>query len=281
MAPIYRPLLSFYTNVLRLQDGNFDYPPASEIRGSQTPGSTVARFQHLRELLRTERVREQAQAGGIDEENPSRSLERRRARAIRELQSMRQGEDITPSPRPESRHSAAEPLSQRRPRARPSLRNRASEREANALSALQAAGARLVEAGSRLGGLLDQPIPRISSPDIPTQEYSGEAEVNRWRAKRRKLDSDDTSRLYRSFSYGHFGQVVPGPLRMEIVSCDGGILAPPTGENSLVENVLVNNDRVYCTKSEQCNIIVRHVGETSFSLKKLVIKAPECGFDAP
>lgn len=104
--------------------------------------------------------------------------------------------------------------------------------------------------------------------------------LNRWRAKRRKLESDDYREGARGFNYGHHGQVVPGALKMEIVSCDGGTYEAE-GESSWPENVLHNDSSVYCTKSDRCNLILRHRGETPFCLKKLVIKAPKSGFDSP
>ncbi len=133
-------------------------------------------------------------------------------------------------------------------------------------------------------GLPDRPVPRIGSPHITAQEYSGEAQVNRenrWRAKRRKLEADDSSDGFRGAIYGHRGQVVSGPLKMEIVSCDGGQYTEPNGDSSWPENVLQDDSSVYCTKSDRCNIILRHQKGTPFSLRKLVIKAPKNGFDAP
>lgn len=129
-----------------------------------------------------------------------------------------------------------------------------------------------------------RPVPRIGSPDITAQEYSGEAQVNRenrWRAKRRKIEADDLSDGFRGATYGHRGQVVSGPLKMEIVSCDGGQYSEPNGDSSWPENVLQDDSSVYCTKGDRCNIILRHQKGTPFSLRKLVIKAPKNDFDAP
>ncbi len=132
--------------------------------------------------------------------------------------------------------------------------------------------------------LSDRPVPRIGSPDIAAQEYSGEAQVNRenrWRAKRRKIETEDLGNGFKGATYGHRGQVVSGPLKMEIVSCDGGQYTEPNGDSSWPENVLQDDPLVYCTKSDRCNIILRHQKGTPFSLRKLVIKAPKNGFDAP
>ncbi len=149
---------------------------------------------------------------------------------------------------------------------------------------VQQAVEQLNEASSNLSGLLEQPIPRLGTPDITLQEYSGEAEVNRRRAKRRKLGPEAPSKGHlNGFSYGYRGQVVSGPLKMEIASCDGGLHAEAArlGREYSRENVLRNDKSVYCTDSSKCNLILRHMGETTFCLKKLVIKAPESGFTAP
>ncbi|EDN04730.1 predicted protein [Histoplasma mississippiense (nom. inval.)] len=120
-----------------------------------------------------------------------------------------------------------------------------------------------------LGSLWD--LPRV----LPLKARHG-----RWRHKRRKLDSDDKREGICRFRYGHYGEVVPGTLEMEIVSCDGGTYEA-SGENSYPENVLLNDSSVYCTKNDRCNLILRHHGETPFCLQKIVIKAPKSGFDAP
>ena len=128
------------------------------------------------------------------------------------------------------------------------------------------------------------PVPRIGSPDVATREYLGEARVNhenRWRAKRRKLDVDDNNRSTPAFRYGHKGQVVPGKLKMQIVSCDGGQYSEPNGDSSWPNNVLDDDSTVYCTKGNRCNMVLGHLGNMPFSLSKIVIKAPRTGFDAP
>ncbi|KAE8137223.1 hypothetical protein BDV38DRAFT_92064 [Aspergillus pseudotamarii] len=109
---------------------------------------------------------------------------------------------------------------------------------------------------------------------------SQEADGGRRRVKRRKLESDDNREGLQSFRYGQYGQVVSGALRMELASCDGGTYETD-GESTWPENVLRNDSSVYCTKSDRCNLILKHRGETPFCLKKIVIKAPKSGYDAP
>lgn len=152
----------------------------------------------------------------------------------------------------------------------------------NGLADLQIAGRQLEQASSTLRALLDDPVPNISSPILEPTEHSGEAEQNR-RAKRRKLDSDKLDSTFAGFSYGRYGQVEPGKLKIEIVSCDGGIFQDHGGSysNYSAENVLMNDSSVYCTKSNRCNLVLRHQGATVFSLKELVIKAPHSGYTAP
>lgn len=149
---------------------------------------------------------------------------------------------------------------------------------------VQQAVERLNEASSNLSSLIDQPVPRIGSPDMSAREYSGEADVNRRGAKRRKVDADPSSIGHlKGFSYGYRGQVVTGPLKMEIVYCDGGLHteAARHGREYWLENVLRNDKSVYCTDNNKCDLVLRHMGETPFCLKKLVIKAPAKGFTAP
>lgn len=160
-------------------------------------------------------------------------------------------------------------------------RSRSNSSDMDGLQGLQQAVSRMREADSAIGALLDEPVPPIGSSDLLAPDYSVDSQANRWRAKRRKLDSDDAREGLRGFSYGQYGQVVPGALKMEIVSCDGGAYSEPNGESSWPENVLLNDSSVYCTKSDRCNLILRHRGETPFCLKKIVIKAPKSGFDAP
>ncbi|OHW90011.1 hypothetical protein CSPAE12_11413 [Colletotrichum incanum] len=121
--------------------------------------------------------------------------------------------------------------------------------------------------------------PNLSPPNMsplpPSEEYP---EENR-RVKRRKLDSERASQSFRGFRYGRYGQVEPGQLKMEILSCDGGLY-----ENASLhayENILKDDKTVYCTRSNRCNIILRHQGATAFTLKELVIKAPASNYSSP
>ncbi|KAJ6013004.1 hypothetical protein N7522_003359 [Penicillium canescens] len=115
--------------------------------------------------------------------------------------------------------------------------------------------------------------PSLMPPGLSGRDGQG-------RLKRRKLDADDNREEFQGFNYGRYGQVYPGMLQMEIASCDGGIYDQDEG-CSRPENVLENNQSVYSTKEDRCNLILRHQGEAPFCLKKIVIKAPQCGFDAP
>ncbi|KAG8415009.1 hypothetical protein J3458_008896 [Metarhizium acridum] len=56
------------------------------------------------------------------------------------------------------------------------------------------------------------------------------------RSKRRKIDSNRLVPSFKGFRYGKYGQVEPGQLQMEIVSCDGGMFS---NESSYAaENIL-------------------------------------------
>lgn len=126
----------------------------------------------------------------------------------------------------------------------------------------------------------DSPRRRRFGSDDTSMSQPGTGRDGRGRLKRRKLDSDDLREGMRGFNYGQYGQVVPGALKMEIASCDGGTY-DPDGDSSFPENILRNDQSVYCTKSDRCNLVLRHRGEAPFCLKKIVIKAPRTGFDAP
>ncbi|KAJ5474879.1 hypothetical protein N7475_004445 [Penicillium sp. IBT 31633x] len=116
---------------------------------------------------------------------------------------------------------------------------------------------------------------------MPPSGQSGQSgRDGQGRMKRRKLDADDNREEFQGFNYGHNGQVVPGMLQMEIASCDGGSYDPDSG-CSRPENILDNNTSVYSTEKDRCNLVLCHRGEAPFCLKRLVIRAPQCGFDAP
>lgn len=118
----------------------------------------------------------------------------------------------------------------------------------------------------------------LPTPSLMPQSQ-GSRERER-RQKRRKLDADDNREDSRGFNYGHQGQVVPGALKMEIASCDGGVFNQE-GDSFFPGNILRNDQTVYSTKSDRCNMILRHRDEAPFCLKKIVIKAPRTGFDSP
>lgn len=154
-------------------------------------------------------------------------------------------------------------------------RNRSALRENvhDSYSELQRAGHQLDQASSSLRALIDDPIPDTSTIDSETQPDFR-------RIKRRKLNSDNLDTTFAGFSYGKYGQVEPGKLKMEIVSCDGGIFEG-TDVQHPAENILENDNTVYCTKSNRCNLILRHQGATVFCLKELCIRAPHTGYTAP
>lgn len=155
-------------------------------------------------------------------------------------------------------------------------------------------------ANSHLRALLDMPAPNellnqlppslsSSFPHTMASRSSGAAGSRRESScpeesgrlnKRRKLDSDKAvSPPYKGFRYGRYGQVEPGALTMEIVSCDGGLYSD--GSSYAAENILKNDNTVYCTKGNRCNIVLQHQGSTTFSLKELIIKAPGRNYSSP
>ncbi|KAK3179389.1 hypothetical protein K4F52_009134 [Lecanicillium sp. MT-2017a] len=113
------------------------------------------------------------------------------------------------------------------------------------------------------------PQPPQQRPQQQQQESSDESSR---RSKRRKVDADRHAAGFQGFCYGHYGQVEPGELHMEMVSCDGGMFSNEL--SYAAENILKNDNSVYCTKGNRCNIVLRHQGSTAFTLSELVIKAP-------
>jgi hypothetical protein len=116
---------------------------------------------------------------------------------------------------------------------------------------------------------------RQTSPSAP--------DVSQRRTKRRKLDHESNRATeYKSHKYGYKGQVVPGRLRMEVLSCDGGQIKRDNPMKIYdVENVLKNDKSVYCSESSRCNLLLKHIGDTPFALEKVVIRAPDRGFTSP
>ena len=240
-----------------LQSGNFDFPPASHVSPAGTrPPNRHLLNQRLRELhtmsaRMEESTRSPSEPPARPAETPSLPSTRRILSSIR-----RRG---GPPPFSAQANPPAGSLMQ----------------ELENVSSVANSVAENLRRASR------QPDTRT---DRVRREDSNEDEVSR-RRKRRKTDHPErpSSLGTHAFKYGDKGSVVPGPLMMEIEACDGGIL--PTlsmhGQRYAVENVLRNNKSVYCTHQSQCNLILRHKGEATFSLTKLVIKSPEAGFTAP
>lgn len=161
---------------------------------------------------------------------------------------------------------------------------RPSERLARMRRATESGGS-VADAMEETYTSLTRPPPPIEPSVVAVQEYTDEAQFHRetrWRAtKRRKLDDGTHEDEAKTFSYGHNGQVVAGPLRLEIISCDGGAYSEPHIGSSWPPNVLQDDVSVYCTKSNRCNMLLKHVGGMPFSLTGLVVKAPRNGYDAP
>ena len=183
------------------------------------------------------------------------------------------------------------PLQVSRPRlyARPGAshlqRHRLSrgQREDDTFGTVQDAVNRLNEVTSNLTSVLDEPLPQIQGPNEFTGLIDDMDSMNR-RSKRRKLDSDPLD-AQPSFSYGYHGQVAPGRLKMDISDYEGGHLMEQDEllpeKNYHPNNILRNDKSVYCSKEDRCNIILKHLGETPFTVTKIIIKAPDCGFTAP
>ena len=157
-------------------------------------------------------------------------------------------------------------------------------REYDVLGTVQDTVNRLDEVTSTLASAIEAPLPHVGEPATFFTAHADDTEGYSRRSKRRKLDSDPLD-TWQNPSYGYHGQVVPGRLKMQIVSCDGGHVIEPDevlGQRVyLAENVLRNDKSVYCTKKDKCNILLKHQGGTQFTVTKIVIKTPDSGFTAP
>ncbi|EXJ93107.1 hypothetical protein A1O3_01663 [Capronia epimyces CBS 606.96] len=231
-----------------------------------------ARLQNLRNLLSSERhlgAIQQRAFEAIDREMDQMAADRSVARERRrrgDSETHTQARDAQPaSDIPPQSSSSASLIRSRRRAFRPSERLQRYQRERLGQSGRETTSDLLVS-------------PSDLSPASPAQSIRGE----RLRSKRRKLDDGSYEEEPQTFSYGHKGQVVSGQLRMEIASCDGGEYAHPHGPVfNFPQNVLQDDYRVYCTKANNCNLLLKHVGGMPFTLTQIVIKAPRVGYDAP
>ncbi|KAK4548433.1 hypothetical protein LTR36_009343 [Oleoguttula mirabilis] len=107
-------------------------------------------------------------------------------------------------------------------------------------------------------------------------------EGGRRRSKRRKVDFD-TPAQKPAIKYGYYGQVEPGRLKLELISCDGGEHMDPKHQETYLgpKNLLRHDKSVYCSKRPNSSIILKHMDDTPFCLEKLHIVGPEHGFTAP
>ncbi|KAK9557592.1 hypothetical protein ACP6JD_004991 [Aspergillus fumigatus] len=291
--------------------GNYDYPPASRRvpRASRTSDRsqphTENRLQHLRELLSSERHRDSSATTRaleilnqeIEEYRSSRarnwtSFEQAREAVDRQIQLLQaatphrgeqtHGADHTGHPRLVTQRSSIADAARLNPSTVPSNSIRSTSdgrppRRRPMRTRHQEGRNRAPVARS----LLDELVPLDETISAMPLEPGTDLQGDSRRAKRRKLESDDKREGPQAFRYGHYGQVVPGALKMEIKMCDGGTYDDSDGENSWPENILRNDSAVYCTKSDRCNLILKHRGDAPFCLSKIDIKAPKSGYNAP
>lgn len=115
------------------------------------------------------------------------------------------------------------------------------------------------------------------TPGPSADEGSG-----RRRSKRRKVDVEIPA-ANPAIKYGYYGQVEPGRLRLELISCDSGEHTDPRHHETYlgVNNLLRHDKSVYCSDRPSSNVILKHADDTPFCLEKLHIVGPEHGFTAP
>lgn len=114
--------------------------------------------------------------------------------------------------------------------------------------------------------------------------------LRRQRHKRRRLlpfspsSASSSTTPKKAIKYGYYGQVAPGRLQLELISCDGGEHRDPRHPATSLgpENLLRHDKSVYCSERPYANVVLRHADEgTAFCLEKLWIVGPEGGFTAP
>ena len=215
------------------------------------------------------------------------SSERRRRRTVIRSINARRAPIVVGDRRP-SLNPGQDPPSSRRPFATPSeryfQRPRLDDNDTNmrAIVNLREAGARMAEVSSELRMLIDHDFPSNSpTTSLPSLENISSTDTSH-RSKRRKVKHESSDVGFKGFSYGRYGQLEPGKLKMEIISCDGGL----TGFSGLdhkypPENVLQDDTTVYCTGQDTCNMVLSHQGGTAFCLNRIVIKAPRTGYTMP
>jgi hypothetical protein len=104
--------------------------------------------------------------------------------------------------------------------------------------------------------------------------------AGRLRTKRRRLDHDLLPTSQPPIKYGHYGQVVPGRLKLNIISCDGGEHRDPRHPSTYLgpENLLRHDKSVYCSERPSSGILLRHADDSPFCLDKLQYIAPAFHF---
>jgi len=269
--------------MMSLQADGSDQPASGSPGASDIP----ARLQNLRNLLNSERHlgAEQRRAWEafdreMDEMSADRAAAReRRRRDLEESHLPDPDQDfpaVSESP-PASSGSPSTLVRTRRRAFRPSERLQRYQRERLGQGGRTMSNDSYGSTGGHLSPSTTAPSPSVGDGHV----HRGE----RLRVKRRKLDDGTYEDDSKTFRYGYNGQVVPGHLRLEIVSCDGGEYTDPQAPhmtlNSWPQNVLQDDCSVYCTKSNRCNMLFKHVGGMPFTLTKIVVKAPRSGYDAP
>lgn len=119
----------------------------------------------------------------------------------------------------------------------------------------------------RLRTEVDEPLSRRLLPSSSTNLSFRRSRVAREVSSRKIVDDNGLSAQ---------------PIRVEMLSCDGGSLDFDDSGRYNAENLLQDNSSVYCTaKLENVNILLRGAGSRPFTLSKIIIKAPQRSFTSP
>ncbi|KAF2404612.1 hypothetical protein EJ06DRAFT_553463 [Trichodelitschia bisporula] len=278
--------------------GNFDFPPSSD--PNSVIGRLTARFEGLRQTLQANNNREEGtttREGAVQRQTASSRVRHRPVTSMPTPIPPPTGSEARPAAS-SSGSSSTTAQSRPRPRSRTLVNEMSSLRRmrqdtheegqpASDEQSLYTGGESLSQMNPVWNGLLaearyapsvSQQLIDLSSTEPQTSSADRHAEARtmfRRRQNKRVKISHGADVTFPSISYGHFGQVEPGQLKLEIVKCEGVDYHNDTRLVHRVENVLRDDKTIYCAKSSRCNLMFRHQAEALFTLESLVIKAAQ------
>lgn len=192
-------------------------------------------------------------------------------RRIREIQAISQGHDTYSASETHSTSNSPSSLVRNRRRAfRPSERLHRNHRDVFEHGGSMSASPSYTSPPSQLSPASTVPI--IESVRNEHDEEDSTIREDWVRSKRRKLDDGTYEKQSKALQYGWKGQVVPGQLRLDVISCDGD--DRPSKEDDVSPlNFLQDSPKSYVTKKNRCTVLLKHQGGMPFALTQLMIKS--------